>query len=373
MITFISGLPGFGKTLFTIDYVRNYVEQEYQDALQKAIDKGEDPNTVEKRVVYQSGISDLKLPWLTLEEPESWHTLPEHSIIIIDECQRVFPAMPNGAKRPKHYTELDTHRHSGYDLFLITQDPVNADIRPRSMSERHFHLSRSYGLERSTLYEWQSVQLVSGGRYKNIEGGIKKEWKFPKDVYNLYKSAEVHTHKKRLPIKKLVMSAVPIFGILVMIYLGSVNIFRHNDSEGVNTSLTASDSILPDLIKPDSIKSDTIIARGAPLPTIANLEPILENKILTVPMFSHLVQVKSYRRIAGCMSMKIGRVNTCECADQRGNEIEVDLETCMAFITDGEFDYSLTDDEYNQQIQPQQNRELQNDENNANTISNDQF
>ena len=205
MITFISGMPGFGKTLFTIDFVRKYVEDEYKDAIAAAERKGEDLNAVEKRPVYYSGINDLKLPWHEMDNPESWYQLPQGSIIIIDECQKVFTALPNTAKRPKFYTEVDTHRHSGFDLFLITQDPVNVDIRPRSMSERHFHLSRSYGLNRSTLYEWQSVQLVSGGRYKNIEGGIKKEWKFPTDVFELYKSAEVHTHKRRLPVKKLLV------------------------------------------------------------------------------------------------------------------------------------------------------------------------
>src|SRR5438034_8009578 len=107
MITFITGLPGNGKTLYALNYIKAYAESE-------------------KREVFYSGVKDLLLPW-TEVKAEEWMALPAGAIMVIDEAQFVFPKKPNGSKLPEHYEKLAVHRHSGYDIFIITQHPTLVD------------------------------------------------------------------------------------------------------------------------------------------------------------------------------------------------------------------------------------------------------
>ena len=97
MITLITGLPGSGKTLFTIADVMPMAEKE-------------------NRQVYYSGIAECTVPgWIELENGEDWYNCPDGSIVIIDECQRVFRPRATGAHVPKYVSRFETHRHQGLE------------------------------------------------------------------------------------------------------------------------------------------------------------------------------------------------------------------------------------------------------------------
>lgn len=159
MITIITGLPGNGKTLYALTYINAYSEKE-------------------KRDVYYSGIKDLLLPW-TETKPEEWHTLPPGSIIVIDECQFVFPKKPNGSKLPEFYEKLAVHRHSGYDIFLITQHPSLVDNFVRQLCGRHFHVIRKFGMQRANVWEWASAN-TSPEKPASHKTAILHKFKYPK-------------------------------------------------------------------------------------------------------------------------------------------------------------------------------------------------
>lgn len=138
MITLITGLPGACKTLYTLNYVKAKAEKE-------------------GRPVYYNGIPELTLPWEMIDDPEKWYELPEGAIIVIDECQRVFRPRASSAAVPMHVEKFETHRHRGYDIFLITQHPMLLDGNVRRLSGQHFHCVRTFGMQRATIHEWQQV------------------------------------------------------------------------------------------------------------------------------------------------------------------------------------------------------------------------
>jgi zona occludens toxin len=192
MITFITGLPGNGKTLYALNYIKAYAEKE-------------------KREVYYSGIKDLLLPW-TEVKAEAWPTLPAGSIIVIDEAQFVFPKKPNGSKLPEHYEKLAVHRHSGYDIFIITQHPSLVDNFVRQLAGRHLHLIRKFGMQRANVWEWAAVN-TSPEKAASHKTAILHKFSYPKEVYGYYKSAEVHTHKRAIPAK-LILAVLFVVGVL---------------------------------------------------------------------------------------------------------------------------------------------------------------
>ena len=180
MITLFTGVPGAGKTLRTVQEIAQ---------LRRTRDG-------EARPIFTnvSGLSD-QLGCALLEEPRKWYELPEGALIVIDECQRVFPPRAAAAAVPEFVQLFDTHRHRGFDVFLITQHPRLIDSFIRNLVGRHLHLYRPFGLMRSQVYEWQ--ECCENPRVDAKP--VPRPWAFPKKLFGLYQSAEQHTHRARLP------------------------------------------------------------------------------------------------------------------------------------------------------------------------------
>ena len=180
MITLFTGVPGAGKTLRTVQEIAQ---------LRRTRDG-------EARPIFSNitGLADA-LGCAILEEPRKWFELPEGSLIVIDECQRVFPPRAAAAAVPEFVQLFDTHRHKGFDVFLITQHPRLIDSFIRNLVGRHLHLYRPFGLMRSQVYEWQ--ECCENPRVDAKP--VPRPWAFPKKLFGLYQSAEQHTHKTRLP------------------------------------------------------------------------------------------------------------------------------------------------------------------------------
>jgi predicted AAA+ superfamily ATPase len=122
----VTGLPGAGKTLFTITAVKEQAEKE-------------------NRQVFYHGIKDLKLPWTPLEKPEEWPLVPPGSIVVLDEAQQLYRQRPAGSSVPPWVSALETLRHRGITLWLITQHPMLLDNHVRRLTGRHLHAIRRFG------------------------------------------------------------------------------------------------------------------------------------------------------------------------------------------------------------------------------------
>ena len=186
MIELITGLPGNGKSLYAITRTKERGEKE-------------------GRPVYYSGITDCMVPGWIECDPQKWFELPKGSIIIIDEVQRVMRPRQHGTTVPDFVAKLETHRHLGVDLVLITQHPMLLDSNVRRLVGRHLHIIRKFGSHQAVAHEWSSVKE---GCDKNREGSIQHHWQFPKEAFNLYKSAELHTQKRRIPFKVWLLLAL---------------------------------------------------------------------------------------------------------------------------------------------------------------------
>lgn len=212
-ITLITGAPGNGKTLLLLWEV-------------------ERRRQAENRPVYYSGVKDLLLPWELfgddsedprsphMTDPSTWNSLPSGSIIVIDECQRLFRTRSTGSKVPEYVSALETHRHKGYDIYLVTQAPALIDSNVRNLVETHKHLMRKFGSKWATIHEWKGVKLACITSRKD---SIESQFRYPKEVFSWYKSAEVHTVKMSIPKKVLLLLALP-FLIAGLVYLAVSNL-----------------------------------------------------------------------------------------------------------------------------------------------------
>lgn len=190
MITLITGLPGSCKTLYTIDKL-------LQAILKTTIKttNGEGVEVESPRTIY-TNINGLLLPHekIDLAQLNDWHTwCKPGDVIVADEVQKQWPLVATGSKVPPCIEALETHRHMGVDFILMTQHPMMVHANICRLAGRHLHMRRLGNMGFSTAYEWDGVSRTL--LYKNCMA--KFPYRFNKKVFDLYKSAEVHTKQPR--------------------------------------------------------------------------------------------------------------------------------------------------------------------------------
>ncbi len=301
MITLITGQPGAGKTLFGIHYVRELARKE-------------------KRTVYYSGIKDLRLAWLELEKPEEWFKVPQGSVVVVDEAQRIFRPRGAGAVVPRHVSELETHRHQGIDVFIITQHPMLVDTNVRRLVGRHFHVVRSFGLKRATVHEWAEVKEQCD---KSREDSIRHEWSYPRDVFALYHSAEVHTHKARVPARVFVLLALPLLlGGSVWVV---VKWWQGSGSARPDKALEA---------KPATKAAEPARVKAGKLSTsdwLAEHQPRVEGLAYTAPVYDDVTKPVRAPYPAACLASKM----RCGCYSEQGTRLDMPEALCRQIVERG--------------------------------------
>ena len=211
MITIRTGLPGAGKTLFTVhDYIAR-----------------PPLGSAPVREVYVSGIDLVpdSVPFIPLDEPTRWMDCPAGSLVIIDEAQRFFRNRPPGAPVPDYVAALETHRHLGIDLVLVTQDPMLIDKHVRRLAGEHFHAKRTFGLSSITMYRWQRC-VDDPLDFHTKKEAEKVRRKYPKKIFKCYKSAEIHTVKRKIPFRVWATFAV-------LLALGPIGWFAYHHISGM--------------------------------------------------------------------------------------------------------------------------------------------
>lgn len=320
MIELITGLPGNGKTLYTIAHVKSWAERE-------------------NRAVFYHGIPELTLNWEQLADPKKWMDVPPGSIVVLDEAQKTFRNRSMGAQPPDFVTALETHRHLGVDLVLITQHPSLVDPAVRRLAGRHQHMVRIWGMEASTVHQWDAVKDNCD---KSRGDSNKKKWAFDKSIYGLYKSAEVHTMKRSIPARvKMLIGLSVLFALMVWYLVGFV---------GKKTGVIEE---TPDKALVGTMANPMLAAAAASgRPGEAPFDPVADardyvNKNTprvvglphTAPRYDPITTPVRAPVPAACIqkgSVSSGKVD-CKCFSQQGTPMPVEFNMCLEFARNGYF------------------------------------
>lgn len=301
MITLITGQPGAGKTLFAISSIRDLA-------------------AAEKRPVFYSGITGLapSLGWIELADDDPWFNAPTGAIIVIDECQRKFRPRSVGVAVPEEVARMETHRHAGHDLFLLTQHPMLLDTNVRRLVGRHIHVMRAFGSKSATLHEWAEVREMCD---KRREGSIRTTWVYPKEVFELYKSAEVHTHKARVPLRFWLALLIPV--VVGLLMWGSFR-WLSNKAEGKEVAALG--------------KGSAAAAPGAG-PSVPRLDyfssrqPRVVGVEHTAPVYDDVTKPVRAPVPVGCVETSKG----CACYTQQGTRYATEAAICKSLLAGGFF------------------------------------
>jgi len=308
-VSVVTGKPGHGKTLYAVTKIAAQAKEQ-------------------NRQVYYNGIADLTLDWLLLEDATQWHNpehVPDGAIIVIDEAQRTFPPRSTGSKVPPHVQPFDTHRHRGLDIYLITQDPMLIDSFARNLAGEHLHVYRPFGTQQATVYRWEHVVDPDSRAEKNLAVD-KSFFRYPKESFGLYKSATVHTVKRKLPWKIVVgiPLLVAVLALSVVVGYKTLNKLKGKDKPTATASEGSGDMIRT------STKTDTL----TPQQYITALVPRLPGKPDSAPVYDEIAKPSILPILAGC----VRSATSCKCYTQQGSTIpDTPAELCNDVIQNGNF------------------------------------
>ncbi|MDO4433720.1 MAG: zonular occludens toxin domain-containing protein [Alysiella sp.] len=353
-IVLITGKPGAGKTAHMVHLM-----------LTDPIFKDQSGNL---RKVF-SNIKELQLPHIQVSSIQSeqaystdeqlsfhdcyqWIKKEENlgSIIIIDEVQDVYPARSNGSKVPENVSWLNTHRHLGVDIFILTQDPKDIDSRVRNLVGKHYHIAKNK-LGMRTLLEWK---YCANNPLTQSKDALAKIHKINDKVKDLYKSAEIHTQNHNKRSKWVFVLPITILLIPIMFYMSYTllkNMGKDTTEQAAQNTETISASA------PISMNIEQQIAAQNALQnpqqnrslTAEMFIPTLAERPESKPIYDSIRQVKQYERIAACIK---GGKSDCTCySDQATKLREITKEMCIEYAENGlPFDPFRDETQPNQQV-----------------------
>ncbi|MFC4158457.1 zonular occludens toxin domain-containing protein [Chitinimonas lacunae] len=317
MITLITGLPGNGKSLFALHHVK------------KRSDK-------EDRQVYYNGIPELTLDWVQLDEAKDWHTLPAGSIVVIDEAQRIFPRRKLGAPVPEHVSQFETHRHHGFDVYIITQHPSLIDPHLRALVGQHFHVVRQFGLQRAKIYEWPRAADVT--KKSDLAEAQPHRWSYPTEVFSWYKSSELHTHKRNIP-KKLWLLLLVAVCVPALVY-ATTHVMSRFVEKPATDSVVDSAPAIGSVPAPLAASSSSVAGPLTREQYMQERQPRLLGFPATAPAYDRITTPVAAPRPAACLTTK----TRCACYTQQGTLMpDMPVDICVQIARNGYFDDTLRD------------------------------
>lgn len=307
MIYLITGTPGGGKSLRAVWYAEQFL--------------------CEGRAVFGNinGYGrQAPIPGMSalFKDPKSgrwsggvggdWRQTPVGSVVIYDEAQRDFPQRSNSSPVPDLIRAMETHRHTGHDLLIVTQHPNQVDHWLRRLVGKHDHVRRLGGMSRVALVSADSVMELPQG--VESAAGEKSFWKYPKNLYDAYESATFHTVKHRLPQPVIFMLA--LLGVALVGGLWAYSRFGSAGGSAAVATVPASSAGLVLAVPEPNLTVNRLLS----------LRPVEVRPLL--PLDEYLQQVKSSRSVMGCARSALA----CKCWDLSGDPLLISDQICAALM-----------------------------------------
>lgn len=313
MLYLITGANGAGKTLNTLKWVR-------------------ERSVKENRPVCHNGrfepVEGGELSTWKRVDFKDWQNEPDGTIFLIDECHNDLPVRGTSASVPDEVKMLAEHRRRGMDFYLVTQHPQNVDNFVRRLVGSpgwHRHLKRTFGADLVSCIEWDAVNPNCEKSGSGKTGTVTMVG-FPKEVYGWYRSASLHTGKKKIPRAVWVLGAcallVPLLGYLAVTTVYG-NATKHVAPEAAASASSAPGAGQAGASGRSLTPAEYVEARMPRIPGFPHTAPAYDQ--VTAPVEAPYP--------AACVVMR----GTCKCYTQQATLLTTADDTCRQIVERGFF------------------------------------
>jgi len=230
---------------------------------------------------------------------------------------------------------METIRHDGVRLELMTQRPTYIDAHIRGLVGVHEHLLRRNGKDESQLFRWDEVEDEPKSDTARRKGDVSA-YHFRPSLFQHYKSAEIHTVKRRINWRT--KKGAAILGVVALMCAGIAWFFYDSVfasyTQG-NEYVAASGDSAATPTKPEARNSTPVVDENDP---VIKFMPRLAGLPWTAPAYDEF-PVMDYPR-AFCMisgDQRIERI-TCRCYTQQATPLDLDDMTCISIAKNGYWD-----------------------------------
>lgn len=320
MIYLTTGANGAGKTLLTLKDVR---AQQLK----------------ENRPVYYHGfeMDDAKAAefgWQKFD-PKKWQDLPDGSICIMDECQNEFPLRRAGSEVPEYIQAIAQHRRRrGFDFWMICPHPSLIDVFVRRLIDKpswHRHLKRAFGADVVSVLRFSSPDMKCEEPGAGARGEVSMVG-YPKEVYGWYRSASLHTGKKKIPRAVYVLAACAI-AVPAALYFAVTGVYKNATKQ----AKPAAESVATAPGTNAASSGNSNLRQVAQVMTadeyIAHRVPRLPDFPHTAPAYDDTTKPTEAPYPAACV--KMGK--TCKCYTQQATLLQVSGAVCLQIVAQGFF------------------------------------
>ncbi len=318
MLHLITGTNGAGKTLFTLKWVMERAKKEGRPVAHNGRFKVKDGGPL--------------ADWKQIDFKD-WQDEPDGTIFLIDEAHNDMPTRGTGTP-PDAIKMLAEHRRRGFDFYLVTQHPANIDSFVRRLIGSpgwHRHLKRVWGQDVVSVLEWDVVNLNCEKPGSSKASGSSSTSKYPKEVYNWYESATLHTNKRKIP--KMVW--VGLAAVCVTVVGATMSVMQVS---GIGSSQSSAK-----LAQTQPTKNQF----GSGLPGtgetvqpmtaaqyIAHRKPRLQDFPHTAPAYDKITEPTVAPYPAACVHMP---PKDCKCWTQQATLMHVSQDVCLQIVRRGYF------------------------------------
>ena len=227
MITFITGVPGSGKTLHALSCLITDAEFKDRHVYTYNIELLPEAENYFSHSRFET-INEVRDAMLDLKNP-----IYNKAIFLIDEAQDVYPQRTRG-EPPDYVKAFEKHRHHGVDFILITQRPNAIDIHCRELVSHHKHVARLFSAAACTVYHAQGFVMTDRTERSKA---AKKTVRYNKNLFKIYNSARMHTGRQRIPLRVwFFFLLVPSLPLAVWWAFSSVASVGENAREYIETA-----------------------------------------------------------------------------------------------------------------------------------------
>lgn len=283
-----------------------------------------------------------------IEHISCWQDLPDGSVIFCDEVQD-FCGTNLGKEAPDWVQQLARHRHRGFDFIFTTQSPMFLHAFARKLAKPHVHYIRPWNMK-GIQYSWDTVQNDPNAKSSKATGTRKTVAPNP-EVFKLYTSTVLDTHKARPPWKIIITLAVLAIIVIAGVGFGTYRVANITSDAGATAPGTK--QAVP--VAPGSAQipvgpvGNPLAVNGVEGPrwTQESMTPTVPGLPYTAPVYNELTAPTDFPRVAACMQSQ--ERSSCDCYTQQATPIEVPDGACQVFVRYGSFDPWLSGRKQNQQ------------------------
>jgi hypothetical protein len=266
--------------------------------------------------------------WSKIDDVQQWHLLEPDSIFVCDEAQEYFPVRIK-EKPPEFITAFERHRHSAFDVYLVTQSANFIDVHVRRLAGTHVHFYRAFNAKTTSRLEWSKVHNPDD--YHDKQSAQKSRVKNDVRFYGVYRSAVSHTHKLKLP-KILLLLPVAFIAIAFCIY-SFFSLFDNQPPEKTQATTPTKKSV----------------ALGGVVVTPQTFNPYQDKTYAKLRLPITYPQLSCFKKVSS-------KKTDCTCYTQQFTKYKVDTKICLNIVENGFFDHAFIKEG---QQQPRNNKSLE--------------